>query len=83
MGLVKKLRNTITGTGSLAKLSGHSWVALGFKVMILIANLDLNLILDRLRLHCVSGLRQSLCLLANSFTLPLFVINTYTVFVSQ
>jgi hypothetical protein len=44
MGLVKRLRNITTGTGSLAKLGWHSWVALDFKVMIINANLDLNLI---------------------------------------
>jgi hypothetical protein len=44
MGLVKRLRNTITGTGGLAKLGWHSWVVLGFKVLIIIANLDQNLI---------------------------------------
>lgn len=46
MGLVKRLRDTITGTGGLAKLGRHSWVALGIKVLIIISNLDLRLILD-------------------------------------
>lgn len=69
MELVKRLRNTITGTGSLAKLGWHSWVALGFKVMIIITNLDLNLILDRLKVTGKNQIRQSVCLLASRPTI--------------
>jgi hypothetical protein len=37
----------------------------------------------KLRVTGKNQILQIVCLLANSFTLQLFVINTYTVFVSQ